>query len=63
MSEAVRFLEDAACDRCGQFGAYVFAENRLCLDCYELRGSCCQEFAEDDLRPRCTTRPARERTA
>ncbi len=44
MSNTVRFDENAVCDRCGRFGGYVFAAERLCLECYETRGSCCSEF-------------------
>lgn len=49
MDGEVRFNENAVCDRCGRFGAYEFDGERLCVDCYELRGSCCLEFGGDDL--------------
>jgi hypothetical protein len=59
MSCEVRFDPTAACDRCGQFGAFLFDGQTLCGDCYETRGSCCPEFGRDDLwREETTTSPA-----
>src|SRR5204862_3824440 len=49
MSCEIRFDENTACERCGKFGAYEFDGARLCVDCYETRGSCCPEFGSDDL--------------
>lgn len=49
MSHNVRFDENLACERCGRFGAYQFDGERVCADCYELRGSCCPEFGQDDF--------------
>jgi hypothetical protein len=49
MANEVKFDENLACDRCGRFGAYQFDGERVCAECYELRGSCCPEFGADDL--------------
>jgi hypothetical protein len=49
MSNQVRFDENAACERCGQYGVYLFDGEKLCAACYEKRGSCCPEFGCDDL--------------
>jgi hypothetical protein len=49
MSNEVRFDENLACERCGRFGAYQFDGERVCAECYELRGSCCPEFGRDDF--------------
>ena len=49
MSTKVQFDENATCARCGRFGAFVFEEDKLCADCYEIRGACCPEFGGDDL--------------
>ena len=32
--------EDLVCDTCGRFGAVKIDDRRLCLDCYEMSGSC-----------------------
>lgn len=40
---------NAACDRCGAFGAFAFGDVKLCLNCYTEKGSCCPEFGRDDL--------------
>jgi len=47
MSEPMRQREELPCDECGRFGAFDFAERKLCLDCYEQCGSCCPEFGKD----------------
>jgi hypothetical protein len=49
MSSHLQFDAEATCDRCGRFGAFVIHEEKLCAECYELRGSCCAEFGGDDL--------------
>lgn len=49
MSCEIRFNENAACERCGKFGAYEFDGAKLCVDCYETKGACCPEFGRDDL--------------
>lgn len=43
MSTTPRFEVDKPCSECGQFGAYDFSGELLCLDCYQQRGSCCAE--------------------
>ena len=43
MSTPPRFEPDKACGECGQFGAYDFGDELLCMDCYQHRGSCCAE--------------------
>lgn len=48
MSTELHFNKDAQCDRCGRFGAYELDGERLCAECYQLRGSCCPEFGGDD---------------
>lgn len=45
----VEFDERLTCDRCGKFGAFLFESEKLCVDCYETRASCCAEFGADDL--------------
>ena len=40
--------ENAACARCGRFGAFELAGINLCERCYQEAGSCCAEFASDD---------------
>jgi hypothetical protein len=40
----IRFDENAACEQCGRFGAYLFDGKLLCGECYEQHGSCCPEF-------------------
>jgi hypothetical protein len=49
MSTSVPFNPNTVCDRCGRFGAYLFDGEKLCAECYGLRGSCCPEFGADDL--------------
>jgi hypothetical protein len=39
-----QFQEEAVCEVCGKYGAYVFDGKTLCVDCYEAAGSCCPEF-------------------
>jgi hypothetical protein len=39
-----QFQEDAVCEVCGKYGAYIFAGKALCADCYEAGGSCCPGF-------------------
>ena len=46
--QKVRFEEDAVCEVCGRYGAYVFDGKTLCAECYEASGSCCPEFARED---------------
>ena len=42
----LRLEPDAACDACGEFGAFRFDGETLCADCYAGRGSCCSaEFS------------------
>ena len=48
MSHELTLREDLRCDRCGRFGAYDVGDERLCAECYQLRGSCCPEFGGDD---------------
>ncbi len=38
--------ENLRCDECGRFGAFDFAIQRLCAECYAEKGSCCAEFRE-----------------
>ena len=38
---SLEFKEDAACEGCGQFGAYAFDGGQFCGGCYEALGSCC----------------------
>lgn len=46
MSQPLRLDPDAACDACGEFGAFRFDGETLCADCYAGRGSCCSaEFS------------------
>lgn len=46
MSEGLRLDPDAACDNCGQYGAFRFEAETLCGDCYANRGACCSpEFS------------------
>ena len=47
--ESATPIEDPAvtCDECGAFGAFTFAEKKLCLACYTARGSCCAESEKD----------------
>jgi len=40
---------DAVCERCGRPGAQEIAGRRLCIACYDICGSCCLEFGDDDL--------------
>jgi hypothetical protein len=49
--DKLRLDENAACDRCGKFGAYVIDDRALCPECYAGSGSCCPEFGKDDLWP------------
>ena len=49
MSEGLRLDPDAACDGCGQYGAFHFEAETLCGDCYTNRGACCS--AEFSGRP------------
>ena len=39
-----QFQEEAICEVCGKYGAYIFDGKTLCADCYEAAGSCCPEF-------------------
>jgi hypothetical protein len=39
--------EEAACERCGRFGAFQIGTTFLCQDCYVESGSCCPEFGAD----------------
>ena len=41
--QKLRFEEEAVCEVCGIFGAYLFEGKTLCGECYEASGSCCQE--------------------
>lgn len=43
------FVPDVTCDACGAFGAFEFADQKLCQSCYTERGSCCAEFGGHDL--------------
>ena len=45
--EKLRFEEEAVCEVCGRFGAYLFEGKTLCAECYETSGSCCQEPSPD----------------
>jgi len=45
---AVRFEQEAVCEMCGRFGAYLFEGKTLCAECYEASGSCCPEFTSDE---------------
>lgn len=49
---AADLQEDATCDLCGRFGAFVVAGRRLCADCYVNSGSCCPEFGAFDAATR-----------
>ena len=44
---AVRFEQEAVCEMCGRFGAYLFEGKTLCAECYEASGSCCPEFTRE----------------
>lgn len=48
-TRCVQFEENAACEVCGQFGAYPIGDRKLCQNCYQGSGSCCPEFGKDDL--------------
>lgn len=48
-SEPLRVDQTVACERCGRFGALSVGERLLCPDCHAIAGSCCLEFASDDL--------------
>jgi len=37
------------CERCGSTAAKQCGDHWLCLDCYEVAGSCCLEFGAADL--------------
>ena len=39
--------EDAACERCGNFGALEIAGKILCADCVELAGCSCAGHGDD----------------
>lgn len=43
MNDGVKFDENATCESCGVFGAYLFDGKHLCAECYGARGSCCSE--------------------
>jgi len=49
VDDRIRLDENAACDRCGRFGAYQVGDRQLCPGRYEGCGSCCPEFGKDDL--------------
>ncbi len=40
---------DTICERCGRPGAIEIAGRHICLACYDICGSCCLEFGDDDL--------------
>jgi len=44
----VDFDETSTCDRCGRFGAFRFETEKLCVDCYETRASCCADSCVAD---------------
>ena len=46
--QAVRFNQEAVCEVCGRFGAYLFESKTLCAECYEASGSCCAEFTKEE---------------
>jgi len=52
MSTSVVFDERAICSHCGCYGAFLFAGETLCGECYEKRSACCAEFAGNDLTTR-----------
>ncbi len=45
----LRFDPEARCGSCGRYGAVDLGDERLCEDCYSVRGSCCLEFGGFDL--------------
>jgi hypothetical protein len=47
-NQELRFDEEAACEVCGRFGAYLFEGKTLCAECYEASGSCCPEFTKEE---------------
>jgi hypothetical protein len=49
MSEPLGIDAEARCERCGVFSPLDLGDRRLCEECYQLCGSCCQEFGADDL--------------
>jgi hypothetical protein len=49
MSETVKTVDGASCDRCGALSPLDFGDRRLCEECYGVCGSCCLEFGADDL--------------
>jgi hypothetical protein len=36
------------CEECGRPDAERIGDHLLCMDCYTLRGSCCQEFGREE---------------
>lgn len=42
------FEDEAVCEVCGRFGAYLFEGKTLCAECYEASGSCCPESASSE---------------
>jgi hypothetical protein len=40
--------QNAACDGCGQFGAFHIGDRALCQECYQESGACCAGCGEDD---------------
>lgn len=41
--------DEFICDRCGRPAAIQADDVKLCVECYQIVGSCCMEFGGDDL--------------
>jgi hypothetical protein len=39
---------ERTCEACGKFGAVLFAEEALCVDCYSERGSSCAGAGKEE---------------
>jgi hypothetical protein len=37
------------CERCGRPDSVEIEGHHLCIECYQIAGSCCLEFGADDL--------------
>ncbi len=41
--------EPAVCERCGRPTPMAIGGHNICLECYDVVGSCCLEFGADDI--------------
>jgi hypothetical protein len=42
-------MTGSQCELCGVFTDQQVGDRTICLDCYEERSSCCEEFGGNDL--------------